>query len=851
MNIMKRLILLLLLSLIVPTAAIFAQDPKPEATPPVVAVVAVPEKNANADPLYKELRSSIGNLSSLSGDYATVNNLVLKKDCGIFTLKSGEVYFTAPVKGRTVGAVFIGEGEFSLTPPNETEKKSIAMFIDAPEVKEQFTQLVMIFSDKTFDEIKNSPNAKMATGGGSATKAKDAFKDKELLLRKTFRFNISSRILADFYTPERAGFFTAFIDGKNYGKLAFTLDPLGIPEVYPEQVALVSYAETTGGIWTAFHLQNEYDKGTANSWTDRRLYDITKHDLDVTIQGTRVIVKDVMTLQMQVPNVRVLPFDLFPTMRVKSVRSEDNAEMDYVQEDKNEDADFAAILPKPVEVGKPFKLIVEYDGLDALLLAGKGNYILNPGARSNWYPNNPSADFGDRAIFDMTFRYPKRSILVGVGDRVGEDQIDGDNKISKWSTKGIAIALAGFNYGDFKITEIKDENAGYNIEVYTNKDLPAELREAQVNSDVGGFLSGDESTGGGGTTGSMNTGGGAKMVMTETQNAVRIYNNFFGKISYSRLAISQQPDTSFGQAWPTLVYLPYGAFMSSTHRAELFGARGGTDGFWREVTPHEVAHQWWGHMVGWTSYHDQWMSEGFAQFSAAVYIQYVRKDIKYFNDFWEEQRKQIVEPSPATKNKKPYTIGPVTQGYRLNTAKTGAVAQFLIYPKGAYILQMLRMMMFDHKGGTGDEKFRAMMTDFVQSHYNQEVSTEDLKKITEKHITPEMDVTHDGKMDWFFNEWVYGTEIPDFKLSYEMSTNSTGKPVFNGKLTQSGVSDGFASVVPLYMDFGAGWKYVGRITMMGNKTLDINNVTLPAVPKKVAIDAYHDILNTRIEVVGK
>jgi aminopeptidase N len=290
--------------------------------------------------------------------------------------------------------------------------------------------------------------------------------------------------------------------------------------------------------------------------------------------------------------------------------------------------------------------------------------------------------------------------------------------------------------------------------------------------------------------------------------------------------------------------------MSSTHRTELFGARGGTDGFWREVTPHEVAHQWWGHMVGWSSYHDQWMSEGFAQFSAAVYIQYVEKDIKYFTDFWEEQRRQIVEASPATRNKKPYTIGPVTQGYRLNTAKTGAVAQFLIYPKGGYILHMIRMMMFDHKGGTTDDRFRAMMTDFIKTHYNQDVSTEDLKKTVEKHITPEMDVTRDGKMDWFFNQWVYGSEIPEFKLSYQMSSGNGGKPVFNGKLTQSGVSPGFASVVPLYMDFGSGWKYIGRITIIGNTTLDINNVTLPASPKKISIDAYKDILNTKIEVLG-
>src|SRR5262249_15935232 len=29
---------------------------------------------------------------------------------------------------------------------------------------------------------------------------------------------------------------------------------------------------------------------------------------------------------------------------------------------------------------------------------------------------------------------------------------------------------------------------------------------------------------------------------------------------------------------------------------------------------HEVAHQWWGQAIGWRNYHEQWISEGFAQY---------------------------------------------------------------------------------------------------------------------------------------------------------------------------------------------------------------------------------------------
>ena len=53
--------------------------------------------------------------------------------------------------------------------------------------------------------------------------------------------------------------------------------------------------------------------------------------------------------------------------------------------------------------------------------------------------------------------------------------------------------------------------------------------------------------------------------------------------------------------WPTLVFMPYIAFIDTTQRTQLLGTRGGTNNFWRYVAPHEIAHQWWGHTVGWDS----------------------------------------------------------------------------------------------------------------------------------------------------------------------------------------------------------------------------------------------------------
>jgi aminopeptidase N len=273
----------------------------------------------------------------------------------------------------------------------------------------------------------------------------------------------------------------------------------------------------------------------------------------------------------------------------------------------------------------------------------------------------------------------------------------------------------------------------------------------------------------------------------------------------------------------------------------LLGTRGGTDTFWRYVAPHEVAHQWWGHIIGWDSYRDQWMSEGFAEFSASLYVQLTRGNDK-FVDFWEDLRKQIVEATPATRDRKPYTVGPVTQGYRLNNAKTGNIARVLIYPKGAYILHMLRMMMYK-QGQGGDQAFQTMMKDFVQTHYNQPVSTEHFKVAVEKHMTKEMDIDKNGKMDWFFDQWVYGTEVPAYKFEYTVSNEG----VLNGKITQSGVSDQFVMLVPIYLDMGKGWAKLGSATLVGNRSVEIKDLKLPAKPKRMAIAAMNDVLATSIE----
>ena len=86
-----------------------------------------------------------------------------------------------------------------------------------------------------------------------------------------------------------------------------------------------------------------------------------------------------------------------------------------------------------------------------------------------------------------------------------------------------------------------------------------------------------------------------------------------------------------------LVYLPICGFLDQTQQQAF--RLNPSDMYWRVVTPHEVAHQWWINTVGFRSYRDQWMSEGFAQASASIFLQMTRPKLDDFLLFWKEQRR--------------------------------------------------------------------------------------------------------------------------------------------------------------------------------------------------------------------
>jgi len=104
----------------------------------------------NSDPTYQSLRNL-----TLSGESVSVSNVKLKREAGTFHLRSGSVCFLAAVNGKVTGAVFTGDGNFSLVPP-ESERGMLKLLTKEDEFSENFSQTVLRFTDSSYDELKKA-----------------------------------------------------------------------------------------------------------------------------------------------------------------------------------------------------------------------------------------------------------------------------------------------------------------------------------------------------------------------------------------------------------------------------------------------------------------------------------------------------------------------------------------------------------------------------------------------------------------------------------------------------------------------------------------------------------------------
>ena len=166
---------------------------------------------------------------------------------------------------------------------------------------------------------------------------------------------------------------------------------------------------------------------------------------------------------------------------------------------------------------------------------------------------------------------------------------------------------------------------------------------------------------------------------------------------------------------------------------------------------HELAHQWWGQAVGWKNYHEQWLSEGLAQYFAALYAEH-RNGPDVFSEVLTQMRRWSLRYSDQ---------GPVYLGNRLGRIEDEPrVFRALVYNKGALVLHMLRRLL-------GDETF----FDGIRRYYDEmrfrKAGTDDLIRAFEAESGRSLTA--------FFDRWIHEDDLPDVTFSYRIVSGSDGR----------------------------------------------------------------------------
>jgi len=797
----QRFLFLLLLM----TAAVRAQPPAPPIEPNADA------RPANSDGAYLALRGALP-----GGEGLTVKDFTIEREGGVFHFEQGEFYFYGPVNGKVTGAVFSGKGHFELAVTDPSEKRSLALLTKSGVMQQDFTVVVLRFTDDTADEIRK---ASAGTGGSALRVADGAASDLAKGFRKRIHENLELRLLQDVLAEQPGGFFLASfrMGGAFTGRnVLFMVDPEGTLHAAPDEVELSTWSDESVETWAAYRMKHTgKDHGLRIRVTDEKL--------DVTFERSgKMTSLAETTIAMRKDGVRVVPLNIFPTLRVSGVFNEKGEPLDFVQEAKDSDPDFAVILPMTLKAGDKLRILTKYAGPDALRRDGSDVYYLLPGARESWYPSGQS-EMGDFANFNMTFHVPKGLQIVATGKQIGHDSDGNKGDRVVWATDA-PIPVAGFNLGNFKTSGVKTP-AGFSVDAYANVNLPDAVAPlAQM-----------------GTLGTMSTVTALKDEVAQGNAAIQIYSEYYGKLPYDHVALTQQSACNYGQSWPMLVYLPICAFWDSGVQHQL-GLLDFDQSYWKEVTPHEVSHQWWGNLVGFNSYRDQWMSEGFANFSAGIFLLETQPKMDDYRAFWNEQRDNLLKKN--ANGMRPVDVGPLTMGARVSNEKSGQdVYEMLIYSKGAYILHMLEMMYWTPEGK--ETAFKQSMHQFVAQYTGKAATTEDLKTSFERTMPKSLDLRGDGKLDWFFDEYVYGTEIPHYTLTSEFAV-ADGETSVHLKLAQSGVSKNFAMIVPIYLQMENGNTVrLANVAMHGEGAIDhtLKLGKLPSPAKKLMVNYNADVLS--------
>lgn len=741
-------------------------------------------------------------------------------------LESGYLVFTKPVRGTRLGAIFVanadgGDADVLLLPPTRSERASLATFTNSPNLEEHFKSAAFVFTDRTGEsllaQLQNAGSSKKSPEMGGL------IAEKWGPVLANLMSSFETRVVHDVLSGERdAGLFYMGIAGEQLGDFDVLYDPTGQDQI---RVGKLAYRDDRAyfNTWTAFQARSFRRGGSPalGGLPDGKprgaRFALDNFRIEATIQPDlrmQAVTRSTLTIEGSGPQ-SVVPFNLSPDMRVTSAIIDgrpaeifDSASLRSNLLQVGDDREFLLIPEAALAPGTPHEIEIHHEGS---VIRDTGNQVYYVGSRGTWYPRSGEG----LANYDITFRYPKDLTLAATGARVN-DGVEGEWRIAHVKT-GTPVRFAGFNLGHFE-SVVKEHN-GYRIEVYANQRLETALAPKapapdmppaenpfwphRRRSNVENQLDAPDLP---------NPGARVEQLTSSLEDTLDFMTEEFGPSPIRNLAVTPIPG-GFGQGFPGLVYLSTLAYLDPSQLPAALRGPSQETFFSELLETHEVAHQWWGNLVVPASYHDNWLIESLANYSALLMLER-KKGAKAMDSVLDGYRTHLLSKTETGRTLE--SSGPIVWGYRLTSSLAPNAWQAVTYEKGTWIIHMLRRRL-------GDEKFLALLREVASRH--RSISTQEFRTLASAYAPR----SPDPGLETFFDNWVYGTGIPTVKLSY---TWRGGK--LTGKIEQRDVDDEFSAYVPVEVDS----RNASRVYWLATGSDPAGfSIPLTAPPAKVALVA--------------
>jgi len=713
-----------------------------------------------------------------------------KEDLKIY-LASGYLIFAKPIGGSHLGAIFVtsaeaGDADVLLIPPTRSERSSLTKFTSSPTMEEHFKAAAFIFTDGTgdqlFAQLQSNPAAKKSPDMGGL------IVERWTSVLGNLVASFETRVVYDILSSRPdTGLFYMAVSGNKLDNFDVLYDLTAQDQIVAGKLAdrgNRTYFDT----WTSFQARSFRSAAALGNAAPAR----STHFLldNIRIEATiapdlamQAVTRGTLSFQEQRPR-SVIPFSLSPNMRITAASIDGQPVEVFDRESlrsnlisNQEDRQFLLISEPPLDPSRPHEIEIHHAGA---VIRNAGNDVYFVGSRGTWYPRTGA----DLARYDLTFRYPKTLTVAATG-KLLEDRTEGDWRVTRLKAD-TPVRFAGFNLGNFQ--SIVVERNGYTVNLYANRRLESALEPKpslpSASNPQNPFPRRRPSA----TAAGLARQGDSPDPTPRMENLTRdvidtldFMTEEFGPTTIRNLAITPIPG-GFGQGFPGLVYLSTLAYLDPGQLPPRLRDRGEETFFADLLEAHEVAHQWWGNMVVPVSYHDDWLIEALANYSALLLLER-RKGKKALDTVLDDYRNHLLSVTAGGGSLE--SAGPIIWGYRLESSLAPDAWRTVTYEKGSWIIHMLRRRL-------GDEKFLSLLRDICSNYHS--ISTDQFRELAHKYAP----ASPDPDLKIFFDNWVYGTGIPAVKLSYSWRATK-----LSGTLAQRDVDDAFSAFVPVEVQTGS------------------------------------------------